>query len=371
MRLYLPIRLSSTYVPSPLITGAIGAWVNVTPGAILLGPDDTAAGVGNNFGVQGVIADPSRLGYCYAPVTYQGIWESSDYGLTWAKIPITGTDPIANGRPSLRVLPNGTMISTALYPIGGVSNGFWKSTNNGRTWARAAVGAPNGDDIGGIEYLTSDPTRMIAVSHSDGGSGFQFFESRDTGATWNNQGLPGGTGAIGAGGAGDVIWLDADTLLAIGQGDNGAGPGTYRGVRSGSTWPWTWTWTSVDTQQHWHSASQITKSGANVWTGGGFGIRKSTNTGTAFTQVNATNSGSVVATPNNLYSATSYAINTGSWGPSVMKAPLPAGDTWSAMTTPGGMTNGWLYSAVLQDGIGGVVLVGGHWCAGIWRYRES
>src|SRR5262249_18013178 len=131
-------------------TGQIGVWTSVTPSGMTMNPNATAAGADNNFGVQGAFADPANPGTVYATVTYQGLWKSTDYGVTWSKVNVTsGQSPMDNGRPNMRIAPDGSyMITTALYPINGVSNGAWKTTNGGQTWTRFNVGAVNGDDIG-------------------------------------------------------------------------------------------------------------------------------------------------------------------------------------------------------------------------------
>src|SRR6185436_8015941 len=99
-------------------TGSTGTWVNVTPARINLDPDGTAAGMDNNFGVQGVWADPSRPGTLYAPVTYQGLWKSVDYGLTWMKVIASGASPADQGRTALQIAPDGSyLLATSLYPI--------------------------------------------------------------------------------------------------------------------------------------------------------------------------------------------------------------------------------------------------------------
>lgn len=358
-------RGRSQIMPPGGVPEATG-WTDVTPGGVTMDPNGTAAGTGNNFGAQGAIADPTQPGVVYVPVTYQGLWKSTDYGKTFTKVTVAGSDPMQNGRPNLRVAIDGSyIISTALYPIGGISNGAWKSLNGGSTWTRYAVGAPNGDDLGAFEILDSDVNRVITVSHS---SPFNMYESRDAGQTWTDQGtMPGSRG-----GGADAIWLDTDTILAIGDGDNGSGPGTYRGVRSGSSWPWTWTWTSVDNQQHWHGVSQLYRDPVTsaIFTGGAFGVRKSTNNGVSWSQVSSTYSATVVGTATTLYSMAHYA-SQGGFGPFYQTASRPGGGTsWSGGSAPGGLNNGPLYWAVFQNPAGQWVLVGGHWNAGFWRYVE-
>lgn len=342
------------------ILGNTNTWTELTSlTSVTLDPDGTAAGPTNNYGWQSVIADPSNPGHIYASATYQGIWKTTNYGATWNLVVPSGSDPAMNGRSALAFAPDGSyLLATALYPINSYSNGCWKSTDKGLTWTRNNVGAPNGDDIGGIAILSTDKTKVIAVSHS---SPYDVFESSDSGQTFTNRG-PAGTSAAGAA---DVIWLDSTHLLAIGAGDNASGDGTWLGTWGGSSW----SWSSVDTQQHWHGASQIYQNGSTIITGGGFGVRKSTNSGASFTQVDANNSASLVATASYLYSTTSYALNSGSFGPNLMRAPLPSGSAFSAMTAPGWMVNGALSSCAVTDGSKWAVFMA-CWCAGLGMYVE-
>jgi hypothetical protein len=358
-----PASFSLTNVAAPT-GGASGTWVDVTPPGISLDPNGTVAGASNNYGVQGVHADPSRPGTFYASVTYQGLWKSTDFGLTWSKVVVTsGPNPMDNGRPNIDVASDGSyIISTALYPIGGISNGAWKSTNGGQTWTRYNVGAPNGDDMGQFAIHPTNTSRVVGRPHS---SPYHLFESRDGGQTWTDQGSMGGATSA------DVSWIDDDTLLAISDGDSGTGNGTWRGVRSGSTWPWTWTWTYVSTQQHWHGDSQayIDPTTKAIFTGGGHGIQKSTDGGRTWTTVSSTYSGSLVGTGTNIYSTANYATG-GTFGPWLMHSSRATGGVgWVADTPPANFDNGWLYAAAAFNGTKWVV-VGGNWLAGIWRMVE-
>jgi len=351
------------------ISGTSGVWTNVTPGDMILDPDGTPGGATNNYGCQGVFSAnlvdlPQRM---YMAATYQKLWVSENYGATWTPVTITGSNPFADGRPNMRVAPDGSyLLTTALYPINGLSNGVWKSVDAGATWTRYSPGAPNGDDIGSIDILYSDKTRVLCSSHSDSGGGnYHFYESVDSGATWTDQGaMPNGDA--------HMRFISADYLLSLGGGDNGSGPGTYRGTRSGSSWPWTWSWSSVALQQHWHSDSQIFIDPVTgyIYTGGGIGIERSTNNGASFSLIESTWSGGIVATDSTIYSSASYATH-GTFGPYLQSAPRSPGTSWSddASGASGSLNNGWIHADAVTDGSRWAIVTG-NWNAGAWRYIE-
>jgi hypothetical protein len=345
--------------------GPPSPWTSVTPGDITLDPNGTSAGAGQNFGIQGVHADPSRPGTLYASVTYQGLWKSTDFGVTWGKVNVTGGgDPTGRGRANIRVAPDGSyIIATSLYPMSGTSNGAWKSADGGQTWNRSTVGAANGDDLSSFEINPNDKTRVLASPHSPP---YHMYESRDAGQSWTDMGAMGNTSNAA------LVWVDNDTVLAISDGDNNnAGAGTWRGVRSGPSWPWSWTWTHVSTQQHWHGSSQsfVDAGSGTVFTGGGFGIQRSTDKGLTWTTVSTTYSGGIVATPTTLYSTANYA-SQGGFGPWFQRSSRTSGGTaWVGDVNPPAMNNGWHGADVVFDG-SHYIIVSGNWNAGIWRYVE-
>ena len=142
-------------------------------------------------------------------------------------------------------------------------------------------------------------------------------------------------------------------------------------MRSGSAWPWTWTWTYVSTQQHWHGDMMpyIDPTTHAIFTGGGYGIQKSTDNGRTWTTVSSSYSGSLVGTATNIYATAGYASQAG-FGPALMHASRAGGGvSWVADTNPPAMNNGWIYAAAALQGAHWVV-VGGDWNAGIWRLVE-
>ena len=101
-------------------------------------------------------------------MTYQGLWKSVDYGLTWSHVTVTsGSSPADNGRSNIRVAPDGSYIlATSLYPVNSVSNGAWKSLDGGQSWTRYQVGAANGDDLNSFDINPNDKMHVLASPHS-------------------------------------------------------------------------------------------------------------------------------------------------------------------------------------------------------------
>jgi hypothetical protein len=343
-----------------------GSWAVVTPPGINL--STSAPTPGQNFGVIGMVADSSRPGRVYASTYYQGLWRSDDYGLTWSEVPVTGQNPTRFGAGNgLTMAPDGSyMITSALFPSNG-SNGAWKSTDGGQTWTKYTVGAPNGDDISKFAISPRDKTRVVASPHSPASdNAFHLYESRDSGQTWRDQGSMGGAGSAA------VSWIDDDTLLAVSDGDNGNGAGTWRGVRSGTTWPWSWTWTRVSNQQRWHGSHMpyIDPATGAIFSGGGFGIQKSVDGGRTWTTVSNVYSAAIVGTATTMYSTANYASGAG-FAPHLATASRAAGGTtWTEQNAPAGFSNGWHSAVAICNGTN-YVIIGSNWLAGIWRYVEN
>ena len=97
----LPTACSTSKPAAPVATsfgkanGTVGVWQNVTPAGLDMSPS-----LSDNFGAQDVLADPVRPSDLYAFVCHQGVWKSTDYGETWAKVN-TGAngDVIDSGKP--------------------------------------------------------------------------------------------------------------------------------------------------------------------------------------------------------------------------------------------------------------------------------
>ena len=123
--------------------GTPGVWENVTPAGISLDQQDP--GGGDNYGVQDVLADPARPSDLYAFVCYQGVWRSTNYGVTWNQV----SSDVNWGKPWGEAIdPNPNRdpnTAPVLYAGGSNAVGFFKSTDFGETWTITALPAEFGD----------------------------------------------------------------------------------------------------------------------------------------------------------------------------------------------------------------------------------
>jgi len=221
-------------------SGGTGVWQNVTHPDLNMNPNFNPAG---NFGAASVMVDPVRPSDLYASVCYQGLWKSTDYGLTWIKIN-TGTngDKIDAGRPAMVIDPNPnrdpatppTIYSNSLYG----ASGLWKSTNGGRDWidvwvsVRASNGVTDikntvGADVGVPVVDPLDSQHLIIGMHGSMTHADHIFESINGGATWIDRGPVGMTNL-------SVFLIDRTTWIV--QGDYFASGNTRRTRNSGASW---------------------------------------------------------------------------------------------------------------------------------------
>lgn len=344
-------------------TAIAGTWTNVTPSSLSLDPNGTSGGTGNNFGVNAIVVHPTQPNVLYVGAYYQGIWKSTDYGATWAKVSTgTNSDAFTSGRPwSIAIAPDGGyMLSCSGYG----KLGIYRSTDGGVNWSTTGAA---GLDVSGIAISQAggDGNHAVALNRTNN----HLLESVDGGLTWRDQGTAG---------ADDVFFfLDPGTLLAVGGGDNGSGQGTRRGVRSGTTWPWSWSWTRVDNQQHWHGGHQIfvdPDNAGTIYNSGPFGVHRSTDSGRTWTSLSSTWGGVVIGTAKALYSTADYALSSGSFDPHLQTAARD-GSGWAQQPAPAAFTgrtgsqNGWHSAAVTYDGKN-YILVGANWMGGITRLVE-
>jgi hypothetical protein len=354
--------------PSGVAVGTAGTWENVSPKAMNLDP---TAFNNDNFGVQDVLVDPVRPSDVYTFVCHQGVWKSTDYGGTWAKVntglngpEIDTGKPWGSGIDSNRCRDPNTPPTLYTLNGGGQLQGFFKSTDGGVSWTHIVL--PN-------QTSTQYPqdAYSIAVDPYDGNHllmGFHeavgLVESNDGGVTWVVH-KPADAGVsvynffVDTGNAATT----RATWLSVAQESH-----MFRTTDSGSTW------TEVETLQHGHGCSQLFQAGSGViyvpglYGSGGNGVYRSADYGATWSMVFNGVSNNVNGTATTLYANYGWA-DAGGVDPSMQTAPRTAGTPWTATPAPAGMTNGSKGSAVTFDGTHHIV-IDGNWAAGLWRYIE-
>jgi hypothetical protein len=321
----------------------------VTPGGVHLAPDFNSAG---NFGAQDVVADPSRPGTFYAFICYQGVWKSSDFGASWAKVDTDNN--LEQGRPwGEAIAPDGSYM-LACTGYGTARWGAWKSTNGGVTWSKHPI-ADNSDPYM-FDIDPNNKNHVISTSHSVG----NVYESMDGGDTWTDK------GDAGVGGSGYAFFITSTTWLLVAQSGGG---GTLRSTNSGSGW------SHVGAMEHVHGGEQIFVDPTNhdIYVGAHStvsGVYRSTDGGASFNQVSSAQSAAIVATGSTIYGMDSGASQSGN-PPNPHISARANGATWTSISVPAGMTNGPKRADVGRDPVTGKwVIVAGNWNAGIWRYIE-
>jgi hypothetical protein len=344
------------------IRGTVGVWTDVTPGGIDLA--DSSNG-GDNFGVQDVLADSSVAGAFYVFTCYNGVYESTNYGLTWTKV--SGSSALDFGKAwGSAIAPDGSYM---LASLGNSTEGspegrrcMFRSTDKGRTWTRSA---DVGFDPYNADVCAFDSTKVLIASHDNDHVGY----SSDSGVTWTD------TGAVGAGGTGGYVQFlhDSSTAIYVGQDTEDV----YRGTRSGSSWTWG-AIADLANAGHAHGVHQMYYDASNSAfyhpagaNNGQDGIWRSTNNGVNWTRVYSTElESAIAATATTMYSMRSFPVGSASYDPKFTTALRSAGTSWAVATSPSGMTNGAKRFATGTDGTNWVVIAG-CWNGGIWRYRES
>ena len=331
-----------------------------------------------NFGATTMQADPANPANLYTEFNCQGIWKSTDYGVTWSGPINTGNNGIAVGDCSggIAISPFSTTSVPTIYEscVRGSGEGFWKSTDGGVNWTGYFV-APSGASRQDYNPPVIDPydgNHLLMTGHEQD----FIVESMDGGQTWTNVPLAagmlqnGGTGVIffintgnASGTRGNWLWMAQQT---------GGIYGTWRTTSNGATWA------QVDKNEHPIGTSQIYQpdnSGivymAGAYSALGWGVLRSADYGQTWTHVGMTNNETVVVgTLKNVYSMFGYPIGPGGVNdPAFELASQPGTGTWVAPGTPSGLTQGAAQIRVVNDGTHNI-LVGAMWNSGLWRYVE-
>jgi hypothetical protein len=368
-------QVSATPSPPPPTT--FGTWINVTPAGVDLSNAPTCG----NFGAITVQADPAQPSNVYTEFNCQGIWKSTDYGLTWTGPINTGTNAAAVGDCSggITISPTSTANPPTIYEacIRGSGLGFWKSVDGGVNWLQYLV-APSG--AGRQDYFPPvvdpyDQNHLLMAGHEQD----FLVESVDGGQTWTNVPLVDGMKQnVGTSlGSADIFFVNTGNAattrgnwLWMAQG-NGGHYGTWRTSNSGTAW------VQVDTNEHAGYAQiyQPDNNGVIFMAGEnsalGAGVLRSTDYGLTWTHEGGASTEAVVlGTSKNLYAMYGFPIGAGGTNdPAFEVASQPGTGTWVSPGTPAGLTQGAAQISVVNDGTHNI-LVGAMFNNGVWRYIE-
>jgi hypothetical protein len=348
-----------------------GKWVNVTPVNVNLANDLDCG----NFGTITMIADPARPSDLYTQFHCQGVWKSSDHGLTWS-------GPINTGRGGSGVKGAGGLAIARgpegqpplLYSAGirGTGMGFWKSTDGGVSWTRHIVGSPR--DPQNFYPPVVNPynaNHLIMAGHHRS----MIVRSVDGGHTWTEASM--NAGMKQSGGTGAIFFIDtgnpvtaAQTWLWTAEGTGGK-IGTWRTADAGATW------TRVDSNEHPHGQMQIyqpDRTGVvympGLYSTLGPGVLRSADFGQTWTHVGLPMHQAVVfGTPKRIYAMFAWACGGCNLDPAFQSAPTPGISGWARMPTPPEMAIGPAQAAAVFDGAN-YIIVTANWRAGLWRFVE-
>jgi hypothetical protein len=348
-----------------------GTWTNVTPSGVDL-VNELSCG---NFGSTTMVADPVRPSDLYTQFHCQGVWKSTDYGLTWFGPINSGKGGAgASGAGGLAIARGPDGQPPILYSAGirGPGLGFWKSIDGGVSWTGYHV-VPGGDrqDFYPPVVDPYDPNHLLMTGHHLS----LIVQSLDGGQTWSE--VPIDDGMRDSTGTGFIFFI------ATGRAE------TTRG-----TWMWTaeatgkkigtWrtndggrTWAHVDSNEHPHGQMQIYQAdkGGLVFMPGfhsdlGAGVLRSTDYGQTWARVGvAMDQAIVFGTPKRTYAMYAWACISCSLDPALQSAPQPGISGWARISAPPGMSIGPAQAAIVFDGAN-YIIVTANWRGGLWRFVE-
>ena len=160
---------------------------------------DTWTQITNGFGIQTQFSDievnPGNSNILLASLgsgnwnnqspTNEGVWRSSDAGITWTRT--------LNVQDAFDVAfhPTNSLLAYAACGNQSTSGGFYRSTDGGATWIPSNTGLPTATTIGRMQFdiSTSSPSTIFALIYNNaalpGGQTTAAFKSVDGGVNWS------------------------------------------------------------------------------------------------------------------------------------------------------------------------------------------
>lgn len=349
-----------------------GTWTNVTPAGV-----DLTSDLCSNYGTTSVQRDPARPSHLYTLFHCQGIWRSTDYGLTWAGPINTGTNgaTVSDCSGSLSVVPSSTAAVPTIYAgcIRGLGTGLWKSTDGGVNWTSLNVLGLARQDYYPPAIDPYDHNHLLVSGHELTVPTDNIMESTDGGQSWSRVRVEAGmlptllnplVFFIDTGSAAST----RSTWLWVGDASGGAF-GTWRTTNGGTSWA------RVESHEQATQIYQVGSTGV-IYMGGkysvlGSGVLRSNDYGQTWRRVGLlSEAGVVFGSSKNVYSMYGFAVGPGGTaGPSFQVGSQPGTGQWVAPTTPPSLRQGPAQVAVLNDGANNII-VGAMRNDGLWRYVE-
>jgi hypothetical protein len=359
-----------------------GVWTNVTPS----GMNINATGQPNQgqpyVGPRACWVDPARPTDVYVGVYYDGIWKSTDYGVTFRKVN-TGVngDLINTGAPGFAYDENPgrdpstplTFYVSQLNPTNQGKYGLYKTMNGGVDWTQvwngrvyAADGVTNisadvGGDVGGFQIIDPlDKNHLIASLHSYWGAGGNngVFESTDGGEKWI---LHNATSFSFQPHNSILSAFDKSTWIVT-PNTISSSMDMYRTTDGGGHW------TNIGPAPARGLGIRNCKVGSTTYSGTDYnqgGVCKTTDKGLSWSPLPGSGNAVswVVATATKLYACAGPQGST----PHIMIASLSNDTSWTSTTCP--MNQAGNTASVTFDGKH-YIIIAAHCTAGVWRYIE-
>ncbi|MBP6962250.1 hypothetical protein KBB49_01805 [Candidatus Saccharibacteria bacterium] len=319
------------------------------------------------YGSHTIVAAPSSPNVVYVGSSFQGVWKTTDSGLTWNMVQDIANTNSCGDQNRLSWGKNWALAvdptdHNTVYTVSGIScsGGLYKSTDGGQTWndmMPLSLKQQTTNDIYSISINPNDRNHILLGSHSLwNGKDAGVLESRDGGVTWITH------PAKGSWGAGHYVhFLDnADCWLLMTQG-NGYWKTTDAGV----------TWTKVTNLNMTHGAGMVYKSQVtgNWYATTEWSIIRSVDGGSSWTAIHNSPCSdgyySIIGDGYRMY--TSHAFTGGSaCGTSYVESALETDDTnWSAYNNQT-FSNGANWMSF--DPVNRIVW-SSNWFAGVWKLR--